>query len=99
MAGVTHKLIAQTAREMAAEAYEVLAQDNAFHRMWPNLGGYVQQMWPAYVADARAILAGMLRGDLDEGVKQIIAEALMLDRPLRDKKVGTLTEQGKVRVH
>lgn len=91
MAGVTHKLIADTAKQMAAEVYEVLAKDNAFFRRFPRRRHYVAAQWPVFVPDARATLAQMLTGDAPQGVKDQIEEALMLDRPLRDKTVGTVT--------
>lgn len=79
----THKLIAQTAKEIAHAAYENMASDNNFYKLHPNARNYVRRFWGAFVGDAREILAGMLaRDDVHQSQKDIIHDALMEERTL-----------------
>jgi hypothetical protein len=83
MAKYAHKLIAKTAQEIAAAAYQDMAMDDDFYKMWPKEKVFVNKMWPTFVRVARETLANMLSMDTyDEKVKEEIAQALMLDRAL-----------------
>lgn len=100
MPGHCHKLVAKIAREAAGEHYELLMQVNPLFDSWkaqnPGLGPkalearFVATKWGLYVEFARATLAHMLtRPDIDEGLKEDIMEALVLDATLRrGRKAG-----------
>lgn len=80
MAKYAHKLVAKTAQEIAACAYQDMAMDNAFYKLWPKEREFVNKQWPTFVRQARGALAQMLAMDkYSEKDKQIIMEALMLD--------------------
>lgn len=83
MAKYAHKLIAKTAQEIAAAAYQDMAMDDDFYKMWPKEKAFVNKMWPTFVRVARATLANMLAMDrYSEAFKDEIAQALMLDHAL-----------------
>lgn len=83
MAKYAHKLIAKTAQEIAAAAYQDMAMDDDFYKMWPKEKAFVNKMWPTFVRVARQTLANMLSMDqYSEELKDDIAHALMLDRAL-----------------
>jgi hypothetical protein len=78
-----HKLIMETAKEMMGSVYEDLARgSNEFYAMWPDQDEFVRQKWGLMVAAARTTLAAMLQSPIDEGQKNLIHEALVLDAPL-----------------
>ncbi len=78
-----HRLIAKTAKEMAAEWYEESAHSNAFYTHYPDLDLFVAAEWHNFVPKAREILASMLaRQDLPLNMKDEIHEALIADRQL-----------------
>lgn len=94
-----HTLVAETAKDMAHTLFEKTMQDNSFYSAFVannpgrTLGEleslYITRMWPVLVEQARATLAGMLRSGIDEGVKERIMEALVLDNSLvRGRRAG-----------
>lgn len=90
MAKYCHKIIAKTAQEIAACAYQDMAKDNNFYKLWPKEREFVNKQWPTFIRAARASLAQMLGMDkYSESVKEKIFEALTLDRalPLGDTAV------------
>lgn len=92
MTAHAHKLIDETAREMAASVYEELMKKNDWYARWraknPDAGPkalqyrFVMKVYPTLLENARAILAGMLNTSPDERLRETIAEALLLDNTL-----------------
>ena len=87
-----HKLVKETAIEMAHECYAALMHRNDWYWDWqaahPNMGPkalerfWVNQKWGEFVEGARATLAGMLASPIDEELKIQIYDALCLDQSL-----------------
>lgn len=81
---MTHKLIAETAKEMAACAYEECAKKNDFYKAYPSQKAFVSRHWKNFVGFARSTLASMLAmNHVDDSTKEQIADALFADRSLR----------------
>lgn len=78
-----HKLVAETAQEMARHLYELNAINNEFFARWPKRRAFVNVMWPSLIDQARATLAAMLQSELGDSLKKDIHEALLLDHSLR----------------
>ena len=84
-----HKLVAETAENMAHELYDVMMQDNEWYSVWkkchPGLSvkgletAFVRRNLTQLIPKARAILAAMLTGPYDDDMKDKIHEALLLD--------------------
>ena len=87
-----HYYVAETARELCLASYEELMSDNQIREAWklkhPGASElHLQAAWLkryalAYVKPARATLAAMLTGPLDEKTKEQIHLALILDNTL-----------------
>lgn len=60
MTKVVHKLIAETAKGIAFEAYEILASDDRFYKRWPKPRPFVAKHWRDFIGHARASLIVML---------------------------------------
>lgn len=59
--GMVHKLVADTAKELAATAYEGMAlRHDDFYQYWPDQKKFVQLRWQSFVQPAREQLAEML---------------------------------------
>lgn len=56
----THKLIAATAKEMAAAWYEEAAHDNQFYAFYPSQKKFMKREWHRFVEAARLTLSKML---------------------------------------
>lgn len=83
MAKYAHKLVAETAKEIAAAAYEDMARDNNFYRLWPKQKIFVAKHYKNFIRPARECLARMLGMDkFSEETKDEILQALLLDRAL-----------------
>ena len=90
---VAHKLIAETAREMAAELFEHAMVHNERFRAWREASDnlpteairrrYVEMAYPKLIEQARATLAALLAQPIDESLKKTIADALVLDNALQ----------------
>lgn len=88
-AGMVHHLIADVAKGCAAEQWETLSKQNAFHRAWPKVEPFVANQWREYIHVARQILTGML-GDpkKTDAEKQVIYDALLLDGAVNPKAMA-----------
>lgn len=91
MAGVAHKLIAATAREMAEALFEEWARENSFHAAFRTKKAralFVSRVAPKLFEDARRALTSML-GDpnIPESTKEQIYEAILLDATFRAKRL------------
>ena len=74
---------------MAHELYDVMMQDNEWYSVWkkcqPGMSvkgletAFVRRNLAQLIPKARAILAAMLAGPYDDGMKDKIHEALLLD--------------------
>lgn len=84
-----HKLIANTAEQMAGAVYEELMKNNTWYAAWqerhPDLSGtalqheFIRVTAPGMTRQARATLAQMLRNPAYSHLHDQIAEALILD--------------------
>lgn len=63
MSQIIHHRIATTAKALAAEAYEALAHENAFHRLNRSMDRYVRRNWRHYIPFARQALIAILAKD------------------------------------
>src|SRR5690348_10535896 len=86
MPKIAHKLVAKTAYEIACEVYEVLASNNRFYQVYPNVTVFADKCWPEFIGDARKALTAMLRPDpltgkfrYSEHIRDEIFEALVLE--------------------
>lgn len=87
-----HKLVAKTAKEMAEELYEQVMSNNALYAHWkgicpelnPNILRikFIRLMIPNLLDAARATLAKLLTGTMDERLKDQISDALIKDAAL-----------------
>lgn len=80
----THKLIRDTAIEMAEALYEECARRS--DEWWanaPDRKKWVRDTWPLLIEEARSTLAKMLSGPMPESLKEQIFEALSLDNAVR----------------
>lgn len=87
-----HKLIADTAAEMAHECYDALMHRDDWYALWrsQNPGAnakvlearWVRQHTKDFLAGARHILTGMLSKPIDDDLKEAIYKALVLDASL-----------------
>jgi len=87
-----HKLVAKTAKGIAEDLYETLMQNNELYTAWKlqhkGLGdkqlrvAFVKKNLSRCLEPARTTLTLMLRGTLDESLKETISEALILDAQL-----------------
>jgi len=78
-----HKLIAETAKGVAAEWYADSARhDNAFYRANPSEDQFVRHNWGMFVEIARTVLVSMLRMNYPEHTKAEIYEALLHNHAL-----------------
>lgn len=93
-----HRLIRDTARDMAEELYEVVMKNNAIYEHWqrccPELtrdlarAMFVEMMLPKLIESARATLAALLATNaVDEDRKTVIYDALVQDEPLRQQRL------------
>jgi len=86
---MAHTLVRNTAIEMAGALYDEIMKDNTIYAIWkagyPALtpqvteAAFLEMMWPKLCDRARATLAGMLVTNIDEGLKEDIADALVKD--------------------
>lgn len=79
-----HKLVAQTAREMAGAIYEELAKNNEWYKANPSQTEFIERVHGSLLVQARDVLASMLAlPNYPETLKEQIAEALILDNQLQ----------------
>jgi len=77
---IVHELVAEVAKGIAAEFYEIAAQDNNFYKLWPSQEEWVAAAAPRSVAKAREVLGAMLANSMTpDWQKEQIYEALCLD--------------------
>jgi hypothetical protein len=93
-----HRLVAETAIEMANEAFELYARENGIYKALRAQGQlnekqarrfFVERVAPRMLEDARQTLTQMLGMDdnaVAPNVKETIYEALILDNDLRAKR-------------
>lgn len=80
--GACHVKVKEIAEGIANEAYEALARDNTFYRLWPKRETFVRKAWPKFITTARGMLAKMLTMQYTEEVKQEVYDILLQDRSL-----------------
>lgn len=89
---IIHKQIAKVAKALCAEAYEILAREDAFYALNPTMRGYVRRAWADYIPFARQSLFVLLEKDFSheialgaytpaqvEQMKHDIYECLLID--------------------
>ena len=87
-----HKMVREVAISMAHETYDSFMQNNVYYENWrkenPGLERkayelvWVNRNWSRFIPAARATMGAMLAQPLDEGLKEQISEALILDATL-----------------
>jgi hypothetical protein len=97
-AGHAHKLVAKIAEEAAKELYEVVMGDNVIRAEWKRqnpglnekmlIAKFVKKNLAKCIPFARATLTRMLTVTVDEGLKEEILDALVLDASLRRGRGG-----------
>lgn len=87
--GMTHKLLADTAKGMAGAHYGDLARNNRFYKAWPEEAAFVRRNWTLYLDVARQTLVGML-GDpkRSDHEKELIADAILRDGAINPKRMA-----------
>ena len=86
MAKYSHILVSKTAREICGAAYQEMAKDNAFFKMWPKEKEFVNKQWGNFIRPARTALTEILNnGKYSQEVRDEIYQALLLDRALPPK--------------
>lgn len=100
-----HKMIRDTAVQMAHQCYQALMLRNDWYALWrsevetaaqrtglsPDVleKTWVNTHWASFIEGARAALAETLRQPIDDGLRDAIAEALILDATLtHGRKAG-----------
>lgn len=83
-ARMVHKLVKETAMELAGAFYEVTAgKSNEFYAAFPNQKMFIRKEWQKFVMVARNVLGHMLGlQSTPEGQKQQIYDALINDMKL-----------------
>lgn len=80
MTKIVHALVAKTAKEIAAEFWEICSSDNTFHKHFPKVRPFVQRHWRDFVGAARHSLVKILADPLThDNLKQPIYEAILLE--------------------
>jgi hypothetical protein len=81
---IVHILIMETAKVMAGKAYDKMAsQSNSFYAAMPSESDWIAKTWPDWIEPARKALTTKLGlASTDPAEKEIIYEALVLDRSL-----------------
>lgn len=78
--GMAHSYVADVAREFAMEFYAAACRkDPSLPSSDYSARLFAEHSWPLFHREARTTLAGMLGSNLDEGLKSIIYDALILD--------------------
>lgn len=100
-----HKLVAETAKEMAGVAVQEMLLDDGiykkFQAKYPEKtlaeleATLINLTWPALIEQARATLAKLLATPIDESLKDQILSALILDNTLRGRKRGGGSRLGR----
>lgn len=104
-----HKLVYETAQEMARALYGDLMRNNVAYAGWKkaceSFGDdisnplvlerrFLEEVVPHLIEQARATLAEMLGQPINEGLKKSIYDALLKDAPFR---AGRLKAQGRLK--
>lgn len=88
--GMVHKMVADVAKGVAREHWEMLAFQNEFYKSWPDPDSFVRAHWQKHISVARAILTGMLGNpQYDEDKKALIFDALLKDGTVAPKAMAT----------
>lgn len=86
-----HRLVANIAREMAEEAFELWAKNNAVYAQFEGKKGrirFVNRVTPMFFEEAREVLGKMLgQPDVSDYLKGEIYEALIQDNMLRSTRL------------
>lgn len=87
-----HVLVAETAKALAGDLYERLMGDNKYYEAWKTKNPeatpkeleqrFIARNYGKCIPAARTTLALMLKGPLDDALKEQISEALCLDATL-----------------
>ena len=84
-----HKMVAELAKNMAGESYEAWATNsNEFYAIYPSQKEYIKAAWHLFVPMARTTLTEMLTTNINEDLKESIADALIKDNGLRYGREG-----------
>lgn len=80
----THKLIAVTAKEMAATWYdEAATHSDKFYKSYPSQKAFVNRHWGNFVGQARLAMIRLLsKPHISDVAKEDIADAIFSERTL-----------------
>lgn len=80
---MVHKLVRQTAKEMAGCFYEYAAHDDTFYKYYPSVKFFIDYEWQKFVNIGKQHLTScLISGRLTEGEKLDIYDALIADATL-----------------
>lgn len=84
MAGMCHKVVAETAKGLCGAEYELnCSMSNDFYKAYPSQKQYIRRHWKNMIPAARKTLVMMLKDNsISDILKDEIADALILDRAL-----------------
>lgn len=102
-----HVLVAQTARDLCLASYENIVFNNALYDAWKKQNpqctttkelelAFVAKYVESYIDVARATLAHMLTLPGDEGLKETISDALILDKTLAKGRLNKTAIVGSI---
>lgn len=57
---IVHRLVADTAKAIALEVWEVCAKVDKFYKVWPSQRKFAAKNWRHFICDARKSLTAML---------------------------------------
>ena len=103
-----HEAVFRQAEELCMSAYEALMEDDTLWSRWRNTHpgfsprhlelAFMKKFTFRFVPAARAMMAARLQAPLDDGTKEAIYEALLLDATLvrgRGRGLGHLGAKGQ----
>ena len=106
---IIHWRIAKIARELALEAYEVMAQENAFYKLHPSMKWYVAKHWNDYIPFARQALSAVLAHDYAfeiqcgqttakdvDAMKEDIYQALLIDGSFKTTPLANIEPMNQI---
>ena len=95
MQKICHKLVAETAKAIAAEVYEVLAGNNRFFKQYPTMKKFINSCWGDFIGDARKSLAVMLRAKPNSDPRAPVE--YYYSQHIRDEIEEALIQEGEMK--
>lgn len=84
MSHLCHKEVRRVAKEMAGAAYEELAKNDAFYKIWPNQNLFIAKRWALFLQIARDTLVYMLGQEhYSDAMRADLYDVIIKDRELQ----------------